>query len=133
MTVQEYLRIIRRRGWIILVAVALAAAAAFGISSMQKEMYRATVFVSTVPARPDWGLGNTAKDLMRNFASNIQTPEIAQRVIDRAQLDQNPYDFLAHVNVAADSSDFTIKIEARARDGEVAKLMALTLADEFVD
>ncbi len=133
MTVQEYLRIIRRRGWIILVAVALAAAAAFGISSMQKEMYRASVFVSTVPARPDWGLGNTAKDLMRNFASNIQTPEIAQRVIDRAQLDQNPYDFLAHINVAAESSDFTIKIEARARDGEVAKLMALTLADEFVD
>lgn len=133
MTIQEYLRIIRRRGWIILLSVALAAAAAFGVSYLQEDMYRATVYVSTVPARPDWGLGNTAKDLMRNFAANIQTPEIAQRVIDRAQLDQNPYDFLAHVNVAADSSDFTIKIEARARDGEVAKLMALTLADEFVD
>ena len=39
----------------------------------------------------------------------------------------------ATCNVVAESSDFTIKIEARARDGEVAKLMALTLADEFVD
>lgn len=133
MTVQEYLRIIRRRGWIIIVTVVLAATAAFAVSYIQEEMYRAVVYVSTVPARPDWGLGNTAKDLMRNFAANIQTPEIAQRVIERAQLDQNPYDFLGHVNVVAESSDFTILIEARARDGEVAKLMALTLADEFVE
>jgi capsular polysaccharide biosynthesis protein len=133
MTIQEYIRILQRRGWIILVAVLLAAAGAFGISYVQKTMYRATVYVSTVPARPDWGLGNTAKDLMRNFAANLQTPEIAQRVIDRAQLDMNPYDFLAHVNVIAESSDFTVKIEARAADGEVAKLMALTLADEFVE
>lgn len=133
MTIQEYVRILQRRGWIMVAGMLLAAAAAFGVSYLQEEMYRATVFVSTVPARPDWGLGNTAKDLMRNFAANLQTPEIAQRVIDRAQLDMNPYDFLAHVDVVADSSDFTIKIEARARDGEVAKLMALTLADEFVE
>lgn len=133
MTIQEYMRILRRRGWIIVAGVVLAALGAFAISSFQEEIYRATVYVSTVPARPDWGLGNTAKDLMRNFAANIQTPEIAQRVIDRAQLDMNPYDFLGNVNVASESSDFTIEIEARARDGEVAKLMALTLADEFVD
>ncbi|MCC6166220.1 MAG: hypothetical protein IT329_03240 [Caldilineaceae bacterium] len=133
MTIQEYMQIIRRRGWIVVAAMLLAAAGAYGVSYLQETMYRATVYVSTVPARPDWGLGNTAKDLMRNFAANLQTPEIAQRVIDRAQLDQNPSDFLSHVNVVADSSDFTVKIEARARDGEVAKLMALTLADEFVE
>jgi capsular polysaccharide biosynthesis protein len=133
MTIQEYIRILRRRGWILILAVVLAALGAYGISHFQEEMYRATVYVSTVPARPDWGLGNTAKDLMRNFAANIQTPEIAQKVIERAQLDMNPYDFLSHINVVAESSDFTIKIEARDRDGAVAQLMALTLADEFVD
>ena len=133
MTIQEYIRIIRRRGWIIVVSTLLTAAAAFAVSYIQEDMYRATVYVSTVPARADWGLGNTAKDLMRNFAANIQTPEIAQRVIDRAQLDQNPYTFLGNISVASESSDFTIEIEARAPDGEVAKLMALTLADEFVD
>lgn len=133
MTIQEYLRILQRRGWIIVVAVILGAAAAFGVSYIQEDMYRATVYVSTVPARPDWGLGNTAKDLMRNFAANLQTPEIAQRVIDRAQLDMTYPDYLGQINVVAESSDFTIKIEARSRDPEVAKLMALTLADEFVE
>lgn len=133
MTIQDYLLILKRRGWIILAAVILAAAAAFGVSALQEDMYRATVQVSTVPARPDWGLGNTAKDLMRNFAINLQTPEMAQRVIERAQLDMNPYDFLSQVKVSPDSSTFMIKIEARSRDPEVAKQMALTLADEFVD
>jgi capsular polysaccharide biosynthesis protein len=96
-------------------------------------MYRSTVEVSTVPARADWGLGNTAKDLMRNFAQNLRTVEVAQRVIDRAQLDMNPYDLLANLEVVEDASTFTIKIRAENPDGEVARLIALTAADEFVE
>lgn len=133
MTIQEYLRILRRRGWIIVVAVILAALAAYGISYLQKDLYQATVLVSTVPARPDWGLGNTAKDLMRNFVTNISTPEMAQQVIERAKLDQNPYALLGNLQVEPDSSTFTVKIQARDRDGEVAKLIALTVADAFVE
>ena len=133
MTIQEYIRIIRKRGWIVLLAMLLAGAAGYGISTMQEDIYRATVNVSTVPARPDWGLGNTAKDLMRNFALNIRTPENAQLVIDRAKLDQNPYEFLGNVAIADDASTFTIKIEAESGDPDVAKLMALTLADLFVE
>jgi capsular polysaccharide biosynthesis protein len=133
MTIQEYIRILQRRGWMIVVAVLLAAAGAFGISHFQEEMYRSTVYVSTVPARPDWGLGNTAKDLMRNFAANLQTAENAEKVITRAQLDMTPTDFLSQVNVVPESSDFAIKIEARSRDPQVAQTMALTLADIFVE
>ena len=131
MTLQEYWRIIRKRGWIILVTMVLAAALAFGISYLQKELFQATVEVSTVPARPDWGLGNTAKDLMRNFTANLKTPEVAANVIARQQLDMNPYDLLANTQVEPDASTFTIKIQARNPDGEVAKLAALGFADEF--
>ena len=133
MTIQEYLRVLRKRGWIIVAAALLAGLLALGISMFQNEQYRATVNVSTVPARADFGLGATAKDLLRNFAENIKTPEIGQRVIERAQLDMNPYEFLGNVQVVPDSSTFTIKIEARNADPEVAKMMALTLADEFVE
>jgi capsular polysaccharide biosynthesis protein len=133
MTLQEYWRIIRKRGWIILVAIVLGAVAAFGISSAQKEVYQAVVEVSTVPARPDWGLGNTAKDLMRNFTANLKTPEIAARVIARQQLDMNPYDLLANTQIEPDSSTFTIKVQVRNADGEVAKQAALGFADEFLE
>ena len=133
MTLQEYWRIIRRRGWIVVLAMVLGAAAAFGISYVQKELYQAVVEVSTVPARPDWGLGNTAKDLMRNFTANLKTPEIATRVIARQQLDMNPYDLLANTQIEPDSSTFTIKMQVRNADGEVAKLAALGFADEFLE
>jgi capsular polysaccharide biosynthesis protein len=133
MTIQEYARILRKRGWIILLAAVLAGALAFGVSMFQKELYRATVNVSAVPARADFGLGSTAKDLLRNFAENLRTPENAQLAIERAQLDMNPYDFLGNVQVVPDSSTFTVEIEARNADPEVAKLMGLSLADLFVE
>jgi capsular polysaccharide biosynthesis protein len=133
MTFQEYWRIIRKRGWIILLAMFLGAAAAFVISYFQKDLYAATVEVSTVPARPDWGLGNTAKDLMRNFTANLKTPEVAANVIARQQLDMNPYDLLANTQVEPDSSTFTIKVQVRNPDGEVAKQAALGFADEFYE
>lgn len=133
MTIQEYMRILRKRGWMIVLAALLAGALAFGVSLLQKELHRATVNVSTVPARADFGLGSTAKDLLRNFAENLRTPENAQLAIERAQLDMNPYDFLGNVQVVPDNSTFTIKIEARNADPEVAKLMALSLADLFVE
>ncbi|MBW7882464.1 MAG: hypothetical protein H3C34_07485 [Caldilineaceae bacterium] len=133
MTLQEYWRIIRKRGWIIVLTLVLSAIAAFAISYAQRELYQATVEVSTVPARPDWGLGNTAKDLMRNFTANLKTPEVAARVIARQQLDKNPYDLLANTQIEPDSSTFTIKIQVRDPDGEVAKLAALGFADEFYE
>lgn len=133
MTLQEYLRVLRKRGWIIVLAAALAGLLAFAVSYLQEDLFRATANVSTVPARADAGLGISAKDLLRNFAENLRTPENAQRVIERAQLDMNPYEYLGDVQVVPDSSTFTVKIEARNADSEVAKLMALTLADEFVE
>lgn len=133
MTLQEYIRIIRTRGWLVLIAVLLCALAAYGVSRFQEDLYRATVYVSTVPARADYGLGVTAKDLLRNFVLNIRTPENAATAIERAKLDQNPYEFLGNVTVADDASTFTIRIDAEARDPQVAKEMALSLADLFVE
>ncbi len=131
--IQEYSGVVRRFGWIVMVAVLLAGTLSYGVSFLQEEMYRATVHVSTVPARPDWGLGNTAKELMRNFVSNLRTYEVAEVVIARAQLDMHPSDFLRLTNIASEPSTFTIEIEARSRDKIVSEVMALTLADYFVD
>ena len=131
--IQEYSGVVRRFGWIVIVAVLLAGTLSYGVSFLQEEMYRSTVHVSTVPARPDWGLGNTAKELMRNFVSNLRTYEVAEEVIGRAQLDMHPSDFLRLTNIASEPSTFTIEIEARSRDKIVSEVMALTLADYFVD
>ncbi|MEZ4610962.1 MAG: hypothetical protein R2838_12095 [Caldilineaceae bacterium] len=40
MTLQEYLRILRKRGWIIILSMLLAGLVAYGISMFQQELYR---------------------------------------------------------------------------------------------
>ena len=104
-----------------------------GVSTLQTKIYRATARISAVPARPDWGLGNSAKDLLRNFVSNINTHDMANQVIANAQLDMNSYDLLARVTVSAEPENFLIRIDAQDQDPEIAKRMAKTLADIFVD
>lgn len=133
MTIQEYIRILRKRGLIVIVAALLAAIAAYGVSYLQKDVYRATVYISAVPARADFGLGASAKDLLRNFTQNLRTVENAQRAIDRSKLDMNPYDFIGNLQGADDSSTFTIQVDAQAADQAVATQMALAIADEFVE
>jgi capsular polysaccharide biosynthesis protein len=133
MELRAYLDILRRRGWIILATAALAAALALGLSMVQTKTYRATARISAVPARPDWGLGNSAKDLLRNFVNNIKTHDMANQVIDRAQLDMSSYDLLEKVTVSAEPENFIIRIDAKDPDPEVARLIALTMANEFVD
>ena len=133
MTLNEYIRILRRRGWIIVAAALLAAVAAFGVSYVQEDIYRATVQVSTVPARADFGLAGTAKDLMRNFVTRAHTHEVAQEVISAAQLDMQPNDFLGNATASEDASTFIIDFEFRARDPSVAATAAVAWAQNFVD
>jgi capsular polysaccharide biosynthesis protein len=133
MDLRAYFDILRRRGWIILVVALIGATAALGLSFVQTKIYRATARISAVPARPDWGLGNSAKDLLRNFVNNINTHDMANRVIARAQLDMNSYDLLAKITVSAEPENFIIRIDAKDRDPEIAKRIAKTMADLFVD
>ena len=133
MELRVYLDILRRRGWIVIGVAVLAAMLAFGLSKVQTKIYRATARISAVPARPDWGLGQQAKDLLRNFVNNINTHDMANKVIARAQLDMNSYELLAKITVSAEPENFIIRIDAQDQDPEVAKAIVSTMANEFVD
>ena len=90
MEINDYIRILRKRGWIMVVVAVIAAASAFGFSKMQTPIYSASVKLSVVPARAtDWGSNNSLKDLLRKYAKSIRTHTMAQEVINRAQLDTN--------------------------------------------
>lgn len=133
MELRAYLDVLRRRGWIIVATAILAAALALGVSLVQTKIYRATARISAVPARPDWGLGNSAKDLLRNFVNNINTHDMANLVIARARLDMNSYDLLAKLTVSAEPENFIIRIDARDQDPAIAAKIVTTMANAFVD
>jgi capsular polysaccharide biosynthesis protein len=130
---REYWNIARKRGWIIILAAIVAAVAALGVSLVLHPTYKATIQLSANPARADWGLNQATQDLLRNYVLNIKTHTMTQKAIDRAQLDISTYDFLADLDVSADSSNMSITIQAESRDQATAGLMAQTLADVFVE
>ena len=133
MELNDYWRILRKRGWIAIVVALVAAVCAFGFSKMQTPVYSASVKLSINPARADWGLSNTTKDLLRNYVENIHTHNMAQEVIDRAQLDMDTTSLLGKLFVSPAADTFTLLIEARDTDPEVAMTLAQTVAEVFVE
>lgn len=134
MEITDYLRILRKRGWIIVVVAVVAATSAFAFSKMQTPIYSAKVKLSVVPARAtDWGSSNSLKDLLRNYAENIRTHTMSAKVIDREQLDMDTTTLLNKLFVNPDSSTFTLELEARDRDPKVAMDIVNRMAIVFTE
>lgn len=133
MELTDYWRILRKRGWIAILVAAVAAVSAFGFSRMQTPVYNASVKLSVNPARADWGLGNATKDLLRNYAENMRTHNMAREVIDRAQLDMDTTTLLGKIVISPAADTFTLQIEARDTDPQVAMTIAQTIAEVFVE
>jgi capsular polysaccharide biosynthesis protein len=129
---REYWNILWKRGWIILVVALVAAIVAFGVSQIMPKTYRATIQLNVEPARPDYGLNQATKDLLRNYVVNVRSHNMTQEAINRAQLDMTTDQFLADLDVSVDASNLTITFVAESRDPEEARLMAQTLAEVFV-
>lgn len=132
MELRDYLKILRKRGWIILLVAVIAGAAAFGFSKLQTPIYKANIQLSVEPARLDWGLSNTVKDILRSYVVRLNSHSMAQKVIDRAQLDMTTDELKSKVFISSDASNYTIEIEARDSDPTVAMQIAQTMAELFV-
>lgn len=132
MELQEYFRILRRRGWIILLVAAIAAVSAFVYSKAQPVIYKASIELTVLPARSDYGQSLVVKNLIRNYARQLQTHDMAQVVIDNLQLDIPAPTLLGKLIVSANDADLTIQIDVKDRDTETAWAIARTLSEVFI-
>jgi capsular polysaccharide biosynthesis protein len=133
MQLQDYARVLLKRGWIIILLAIVAAGSAYLFSKLQTPIYRSTVTLSAVPSRPaDWGQTQAIKSLLRNYVQQMQSPGLVQPVIDKLQLDVAPPKFISQLNFNAAEDTMTIAIEARHPLPAVAAKMAQTLAETFV-
>lgn len=126
MQLSDYVRILRQRGWVILVLAILTAGAAFGFSKLQVPVYKSSLKLLVSPSRTDFGQAQAAKTLLRGYESWMLSSLRAQRVIDELKLDMIPNQLLAEVAVASDDSRFIIQFEVENTDGNVANDIART-------
>jgi capsular polysaccharide biosynthesis protein len=131
MELADYIRILRKRWWIIAVAVVLTAGSAFIFSGLQTPVYESSAQV-LVKVRPDLGLTQSAKWLLRSYVARMYTRDWAERVIELGQLPMTPKKLMGNVTVASDESRFVIQIDVEDYDGDVANDIARTWSDLFI-
>jgi capsular polysaccharide biosynthesis protein len=128
----DYIRVLRQRGWIIIVVAVLAAVAAYGFSKMQTPVYESSLRMLVQPARTDFGQSQAAKLLLRGYVQWIRSSYRAAGVIDELQLDMEPNELLADTNVASDDSSFVIQIDVENTDPNLANQISQTWGNLFI-
>ncbi len=132
MNLLDYVRIILRRGWIVVILALLAAVAAYLFSRAQTPIYRASQKILLQPSRTDYGLAEATTRLLRSYVVWLDSDDQAGRVIDALQLDMIPADLRSHVTVDTDESRMLIQIDVDLPDGELANRVARQWGELFV-
>lgn len=133
MNLTYYVRILIRRGWILLLAMAITAGAAYGFSKAQTPVYRATQRVLFQPARNDYGLTETLRILLRSYVVFLNTDKQAGNAIDRLQLDMVPGEVRSHTTISSDPTQLTVQIDVDMEDGPLAARIATELGQLLVE
>jgi len=132
MDLADYLSIVRRRGWLIILLAFLTAVAAFGFSKLQTPVYQSSLRMLVQPARTDFGQAQAAKQLLRGYVQWIRSSYRAAKVIDELQLDMTPSQLLADVEVASDDSSFVVELNVENTDPNLANDIARTWGNTFI-
>lgn len=133
MELRDYLKILRRRWWVVLLLAGIAAGSAYAFSKLQEPVYRSTITLSIEPSRAsDYGQTLAIKNVLRNYAEQLKARGMAQRVVDTLQLDVKAEELLSRIAVDPDEANYTIRIEAKDRSNANAPRIAQTYAELFV-
>src|SRR5260221_1053157 len=133
MNLSDYVRILVRRGWIILLAMVLTAGSGYVFSKLQTPIYRATQKILINPARNDFGLTQTLKQLMNGWASRLDTELRAADAINALKLDMSPGELQSMVTITPDLNNLQLAIDVDMKDGDVANRVAQTYGLQFKD
>lgn len=132
MELMDYLRILRKRWWVLLLATLLTTVAAFTFSKLQTPVYKSTAQLTVLPGRNDNGAQLTVKSLLRSYARIAHSTLFANDVINALQLDMKPETLLGQTQIESIDEDFIIQIDVENTDGNVSNAIADEWARQFV-
>ena len=131
MEFKDYVRVLRRRGWLIILLAVLTAGAAFAFSKMQTPVYEASARL-LITSRPDFGQTQAARELRRDFATYLRSSLRAGDVIEELQLDMTPFELLGDAQIAASTSENVVQVTVENTNPELAKAIARTWAEQLI-
>ena len=133
MKLSEYVRILVRRGWLMLLLAAIAGGSAYTLSKGQDPVYRSSQLVLVQPSRTDFGLAEASRSLLEPLVVYLNSEIRAEQVIETLQLDMTPGQLKSSVTIASDKFRMVIQIDVDNADGEVANRIASAWGQVLVD
>lgn len=132
MALSDYFRILRRRGWIIILLAVLTAGAAYGFSRIQPVVYESSLKLLVRPARTDFGQSQAARELLGNYEQWLSSSYRAQDVINILQLDMQANDLLGDVTVSSDRLGLVVQLNVENTDDKLANDIARTWGELLI-
>jgi len=126
MALNDYFRILRQRGWVIILLAILTAGAAYGFSRIQPVVYESSQKLLVSPARKDYGQSQAARELLGNYEQWLNSSYRAQDVINILQLDMQANELLGDVTVASDRLGLVVQVNVENTDPDLANDIART-------
>jgi len=129
---EEYLAIVLRRWWIVLLAGLAAAVVAYGYSRTQPPTYQVSVRLMAVAQPPDYWLDLYAKNRLASYQDVIRTSDFVARALRQAGLNDDPGQVLGGLALARNQDSNVVQLVVTDTDPERAARVANALADAFV-
>jgi capsular polysaccharide biosynthesis protein len=132
MALNDYFRILRRRGWIIILLAVLTAGAAYGFSKIQPVVYESSLKLLVRPARSDFGQSQAARELLGNYEQWLHSSYRAQDVINILQLDMQANDLLGDVTVSSDRLGLVVQLNVENTNPDLGNDIARTWGELLI-
>jgi len=134
---REYIWVLRRWLWLILLCTVLAAVAAFVVSSLVEPVYEATatllVHQAPVSGVNDYTALLTSERLARTYVKIVTGRLVLETVIDQLALQETPEDLAGRVDVELVQNTQLIHIKVEDTDPAQAAVVANVIARVFVE
>ena len=131
MRIQDYLNVLTKRWWVILLVTVSAAVAAYGISKLRNPIYRSQTIYSVNFNRLDTGGNFFADELLNGYVMAVRQPDRMEQISQQLQLDQTGSSLMQYVRLQPQPDQRLIVIEADYFDPGTAQAMASAVGDQL--
>jgi polysaccharide biosynthesis transport protein len=137
-TLRDYVQVIRRRKWVIVLTMALVPLAAVVLSLRQAALYQSSAEVllnrqnaSIVSGVSDPNTYYQPERVLQTQAELARVPAVAQRVISASGADMTVNDFLASSSVSSEPNSDLLEFKVVDESPERASVLATQYARQF--
>lgn len=108
---QDYINVLARRWWVILLTLLVAAGVAYGVSKLLPRTFRAQAVYLAVANRADNGLNITLRNTMNSYRELVLQPDALADISQQLQLDVSGEQLLGDVYIQPRPDEQKILIE----------------------